>query len=86
MRLELDDNAAFWANAGARGPVLFDEGHFVAADAPPLTTNLLASALQFGFLALVFVARPRRPPRPAPPLASAAPSAPPWSTSAPWPP
>ncbi len=67
MRLELEDNAAFWANVGGKGPVLFDEGHFVAAEAPPLTTNLLASMLQFGFLALVFVAaRGARlgPPRP----------------------
>jgi hypothetical protein len=66
-RLELADNAAFWANVGARGPVIFDESHLVAAETPPLTTNLLASALQFGFLALVFVAaRAARlgPPRP----------------------
>ncbi len=55
-RLELLDNATFWANLGARGPVVFDEFHHVAAAAPPVSLNLWAAALQFAFGALVFLA------------------------------
>ncbi|MFZ5469170.1 MAG: DUF4350 domain-containing protein [Myxococcota bacterium] len=67
-RLELADNLRLWENLAARGPVLFDEFHHVAAPGPPLSPALLAFALQFLACAAVFAwakgARlgPARPP------------------------
>jgi hypothetical protein len=53
-RLELADNAIFWANLGARGPILFDEFHHHQTGAP-LPVNLVVSGLQLAFLAVLFV-------------------------------
>jgi hypothetical protein len=53
-RLELADNARFWANLGARGPVLFSEYHQRRAD-KALPRNLVVSGLQLAFLAALFL-------------------------------
>lgn len=53
-RLELFDNARFWANAGARGPMLFDEVHH-RPDATTLPVNLIAAAMQLLVLGLVLL-------------------------------
>lgn len=68
-RLEVADNARFWSHLASRGAITFDEYHHYphAGDVP---INLLVSALQLGFLALLFVwARGSRlgPPRDEPP-------------------
>lgn len=53
-RLELLDNAKFWKNLGARGPIAFDEYHLVAhAQSTPI--SILASMLQLLVLAAFFV-------------------------------
>ena len=53
QRLELDDNAVFWANLAARGPVGFDEGHLVAPDTSAARRHLWGVLLQLGFVGLV---------------------------------
>lgn len=55
-RLDLLDNAVFWAQVGRRGPVLFDEAHHLGAPAPRLAPSLLAAALQLCACALMFLA------------------------------
>ncbi|MEW5738277.1 MAG: DUF4350 domain-containing protein [Myxococcota bacterium] len=72
-RLELLDNAAFWAAVGRRGPMWIDEFHHQRRldTAPPL--HFVTTALQAGLLALLFVvARGTRlgPPREEPRQAS----------------
>ncbi|MBL8957204.1 MAG: DUF4350 domain-containing protein [Myxococcaceae bacterium] len=64
-RLELDDNAAFWASLP--GPVVIDELHQAPKQKPDLSANLLAVLAQLTFcgLAFVLVFAPRLgPPRP----------------------
>jgi hypothetical protein len=51
-RLELKDNAQLWANVAARGRVAVDEFHQRPSAPVPTTTNLVATALQAGVLAL----------------------------------
>lgn len=66
-RLELDDNAAFWARLPA--PIGFDELHQAPKPKPDLSANLLAALAQLAFcgLAFVLVFAPRLgPPRPTP--------------------
>lgn len=53
-RLELADNALFWSHLAGRGPVAFDEFHQHTSGAP-LPTNLVITALQLGFLAVLFL-------------------------------
>lgn len=53
-RLELGDNALFWGHLAERGPILFDEFH-QHRGASVVPVNLLITALQFGFLALLFL-------------------------------
>ncbi|MBX7100330.1 MAG: DUF4350 domain-containing protein [Myxococcaceae bacterium] len=53
--LELDDNATFWANLAARGPIAFDEGHHLLAAGPPPSRNLVASVLQLAVVALALL-------------------------------
>lgn len=55
-RLELLDNAAFWAALGARGPVWFDEFHHQRPAAAPPALHLVATFLQSALVALLFVA------------------------------
>jgi hypothetical protein len=55
-RLELLDNAAFWAGLGARGPLWIDEGHHHRPEGGPPPLHLLATALQGALVALLFVA------------------------------
>jgi hypothetical protein len=55
-RLELLDNAAFWAALGARGPVWIDEWHHRPPAGAPLPVPLVAAVLQGVLVALVFVA------------------------------
>lgn len=74
-RLDLADNAVFWRNLAARGPMWLDESHHVARAQVTPTVNLWATGLQFLFAAALFVvARGSRlgPPRaePAAPLRS----------------
>lgn len=55
-RLELLDNASFWAALGERGPIWIDEFHHRRpADTPPLPVHFLTTALQAGLVALLFV-------------------------------
>ncbi len=53
-RLELADNALFWAQLGRRGPVAFDEFH-LHSGASVVPINLLVTGLQLGFLAMLFL-------------------------------
>lgn len=55
-RLELLDNAAFWAALGARGPMWIDEFHHRAPPGAPPPLHFLATALQGALVALLFVA------------------------------
>jgi len=55
-RLELLDNAAFWAGLGERGPVWIDEAHHHREAGAPPPLHLLATALQGALVALLFVA------------------------------
>lgn len=55
-RLELLDNAAFWAALGARGPVWIDEWHHRPPAGAPPPLQLVATALQGVLVALFFVA------------------------------
>ncbi len=67
QRLELGDNAAFWARLAHRGPLRFDESHHRLEAPVKLSANLVAVTLQLLFCAAVFVAaRGARlgPPRP----------------------
>ncbi|MBM4782333.1 MAG: DUF4350 domain-containing protein [Archangiaceae bacterium] len=71
-RLGLADNARFWANLAAAGPMYFDESHHVARTLQAPTVNLWAPGLQFLFAAAIFVVgrgtrlgRPRAEPPPA---------------------
>ncbi|MBL8934557.1 MAG: DUF4350 domain-containing protein [Archangium sp.] len=71
-RLALADNARFWANLAAEGPMYFDESHHVARTVQAPTVNLWATGLQFLFAAAIFVVgrgtrlgRPRGEPAPA---------------------
>ena len=53
-RLELADNALFWAQLATRGPIIFDEFHqHLPASLVPI--NLVVTALQAFFLAVLFV-------------------------------
>lgn len=53
-RLELADNALFWSHLAGKGPVVFDEFHqHLSASRVPI--NLLVTALQLTFLALLFL-------------------------------
>jgi len=52
-RLELDDNAAFWASLPA--PLVFDELHQAPKAKPDLSANLIAALVQLAFCGLVFV-------------------------------
>ncbi|MBK7860216.1 MAG: DUF4350 domain-containing protein [Archangiaceae bacterium] len=64
-RLELDDNAAFWA--GLPAPLAFDELHQAPLPRPNLSANLVAVLLQLSFCALCFLlafGRRLGPPRP----------------------
>lgn len=68
-RLELEDNAAFWSNLAARGPLAFGEWHHVPPEGPALTANLRAAAFQLPLLALALLlvfGRRLGPPRPEP--------------------
>jgi hypothetical protein len=68
-RLELADNALFWGHLAQRGTIAFDEFHHHQSGAA-VPVNLVATALQLLFLALLFVwARGARlgPPRDDPP-------------------
>ncbi len=53
-RLELADNAVFWSRLASRGPIAFDEYHHHRG-ATVVPVNLLASMLQLGFLAVLFL-------------------------------
>lgn len=53
-RLELADNALFWAHLAQRGPVAFDEFH-LHGGATVVPVNLLVTGLQLGFLAMLFL-------------------------------
>ncbi|MBL8909452.1 MAG: DUF4350 domain-containing protein [Archangium sp.] len=53
-RLELLDNAKFWKNLGARGPIAFDEYH-LSAHAQSTPVSILASLAQLLVLAALFV-------------------------------
>lgn len=55
-RLELLDNAAFWANLEARGPLLFDEGHHRAGPDEPQALHVWGLALQLSLVAVAFIA------------------------------
>lgn len=55
-RLELLDNARFWANVGARGPIVFDEFHHQLLEKPAAPVNLTLATAQLVLCALVFVA------------------------------
>lgn len=71
-RLDLADNAVFWRNLAARGPLWLDESHHLARVQVTPTANLWATGLQFLFAAALFVvARGSRlgPPRPERPAA-----------------
>ncbi len=64
-RLELDDNAAFWASLPQ--PVIFDELHQAPKPTPDLSANLVAALVQLAFCGLAFVlafGRRLGPPRP----------------------
>jgi hypothetical protein len=66
-RLELGDNLRFWDALAARGPVVFDEFHHLAAPPPPLSRGIWAFALQCLAVGLLYVvSRGTRfgPPRP----------------------
>lgn len=66
-RLELGDNLRFWDGLAARGPVVFDEFHHLAAPPPPLSRGIWAFALQCLAVGLLYVvSRGTRfgPPRP----------------------
>lgn len=66
-RLELDDNAAFWASLPQ--PIAFDELHQAPRAKPALTENLIAALVQLAFCGVAFllVFAPRLgPPRPTP--------------------
>jgi hypothetical protein len=52
-RLELADNALFWSRLASRGPIAFDEFHHHHG-ATQLPINLLTTALQIAFLAILF--------------------------------
>ncbi len=52
-RLDLADNLKFWA--GLPAPIAFDESHHVAVLPPSLSTNLWATWLQCGVVALAFL-------------------------------
>jgi hypothetical protein len=51
-RLDLDDNAAFWASL--RSPIGFDELHQAPRPKPDLRANLIGALLQVAFCALAF--------------------------------
>jgi hypothetical protein len=55
-RLELKDNAVFWRNVAARGPLVFDEFHHTEAAPTPVGINLVATLGQLLFLGLMFLA------------------------------
>jgi hypothetical protein len=55
-RLDLADNAVFWRNLAARGPIWIDESHHAARPQMTPTVNLWATGLQFLFAAALFVA------------------------------
>jgi hypothetical protein len=52
-RLELDDNAAFWASLPP--PIAFDELHQAPRAKPALTESLIAALVQLAFCGLAFV-------------------------------
>ncbi len=54
-RLDLADNAVFWRNLAAQGPMWIDESHHVARVQATPTVNLWATGLQFLFAAALFV-------------------------------
>lgn len=70
-RLELGDNALFWANLARRGPVGFDEGHLFAPDTSTAQRHLWGVVGQLGFVGLVLLWAVTRRLGPARPVVSA---------------
>ncbi len=70
-RLELGDNARFWANLAARGPVGFTEGHLVAPDTSAARRHLWGVAAQLAFVGLVLLLSSLKRLGPARPVADA---------------
>ncbi len=55
-RLELLDNATFWRQVAARGPLVFDDYHHLASAVPPTPLTLSATLAQLLVVGLAFVA------------------------------